>query len=89
MAHANPNVYLDIAGSGPWTDGIPLVYNALGGQKFIPIDFARVLWGSDNCLPQAEHLARIGRVPAADRRRVEGPRTLVFGENARRLLKLA
>ena len=58
VAHANNNVYLDIAGSGPWVEGIPLVYNALGGQNYIPIDFQRVIWGSDNCLPQAESMAR-------------------------------
>jgi hypothetical protein len=88
VAHANTNVFLDISGSGPWTDSTPLAYNALGGQQFIPIDFARVLWGSDNCLPQAEHLARsavyLRQIGAGSK-----DRTLVFGENARRLLKLA
>lgn len=88
VAHANPNVFLDIAGSGPWTEGVPLVYNALGGQQFIPIDFARVVWGSDNCLPQAEHLARsavyLRQIGAGS-----SQRKLVFGENAARLLKLA
>jgi predicted TIM-barrel fold metal-dependent hydrolase len=87
VAHANPNVFLDIAGSGPWTDGIPLVYNAVGGQNFIPIDFARVLWGSDNCLPQAEHMARmetyLRQIGAGSK-----DRALVFGENARKLLKI-
>lgn len=87
VAHANPNVHLDISGSGPWTDGIPLVYNAVGGQNFIPIDFKRVVWGSDNCLPQSEHIARLDTymrqigAGSADRK-------LIFGENARRLLKL-
>jgi hypothetical protein len=89
VAHANPNVFLDISGSGPWTDGIPLVYNALGGQQFIPIDFARVLWGSDNCLPPSRAHGAHGRVPAADRRGVDGPDARVRGENARKLLKLA
>jgi predicted TIM-barrel fold metal-dependent hydrolase len=87
VAQANPNVYLDISGSGPWTDGIPLVYNALGGQSYIPIDFTRVLWGSDNCLPQAEHMARMStymrQIGAGSEQRA-----LIFGENARRLLKL-
>ena len=36
VAHANQNVYLDISGSGPWTDGIPLFYNAIGGQELHP-----------------------------------------------------
>jgi predicted TIM-barrel fold metal-dependent hydrolase len=88
VAHANPNVFLDVAGSGPWTDGIPLVYNALGGQQFIPIDFRRVLWGSDNCMPQAEHIARttvyLRQIGAGSEQRA-----LVFGDNARKLLKLA
>ena len=87
VAHANQNVYLDISGSGPWTDGIPLVYNALGGQNYIPIDFTRVVWGSDNCLPQAEHIARMSsymrQVGAGSEQR-----ELIFGENARKLLKL-
>ena len=88
VAHANTNVFLDIAGSGPWTEGVPLVYNALGGQQFIPIDFARVIWGSDNCLPQTEHLARsavyLRQIGAGS-----SQRKLVFGDNASRLLKLA
>jgi hypothetical protein len=87
VAHANTNVYLDISGSGPWTDGIPLVYNALGGQNYIPIDFNRVIWGSDNCLPQADHIARMTsymrQIGAGSEQR-----KLIFGENARRLLKL-
>jgi predicted TIM-barrel fold metal-dependent hydrolase len=58
VAHANQNVFLDISGSGPWTEGIPIMFNALGGHQFIPMDFNRVLWGSDNCLTQAEHIAR-------------------------------
>jgi predicted TIM-barrel fold metal-dependent hydrolase len=87
VAHANQNIYLDISGSGPWTDGIPLVYNALGGQSFIPIDFNRVVWGSDNCLPQAEHIARLStymrQIGAGS-----AQRKLIFGDNAARLLKL-
>jgi predicted TIM-barrel fold metal-dependent hydrolase len=88
VAQANANIHLDISGSGPWTDGIPTVYNASGGQNFIPIDFARVVWGSDNCLPQAEHIARMStymRQIGAGREQ----RRLIFGENARKLLKLA
>jgi predicted TIM-barrel fold metal-dependent hydrolase len=87
VAHANSNIHLDISGSGPWTDGLPLVYNALGGQSYIPIDFGRVVWGSDNCLPQAEHIARMStymRQMGAG----SAARKLIFGENARKLLKL-
>jgi predicted TIM-barrel fold metal-dependent hydrolase len=88
VAQANANVYLDISGSGPWTDGIPIVYNANGGANYIPLDFRRVIWGSDNCLPQAEHIARMSaymrQIGAGSKDREQ-----IFGENARRLLRLA
>jgi predicted TIM-barrel fold metal-dependent hydrolase len=87
VAHANQNVYLDISGSGPWTDGIPLVYNAIGGQNFIPIDFSRVVWGSDNCMPQAEHIAQMSAAVRQMGARSKD-RKLIFGENAKRLLKI-
>ncbi|MGA2977824.1 MAG: amidohydrolase family protein [Spirochaetia bacterium] len=87
VANANNNVYLDISGSGPWTDGIPLVYNANGGSNYIPLDFRRILWGSDNCLPQAEHIARMSvfmrQIGAGS-----NDRTRIFGDNAKELLKL-
>lgn len=87
VAHANQNIYLDISGSGPWTEGIPIVFNALGGHNFIPVDFKRVLWGSDNCLPQAEHIARsdvyLRQMGAGSK-----DRKLVFGETAKELLKV-
>jgi len=58
VALENPNVCLDISGSGPWVDGMQAVYAAMGGAAFIPIDFNRVWWGSDNCLPQRESISR-------------------------------
>jgi len=87
VAHANSNIYLDIAGSGPWTEGIPIVFNAVGGRQFIPVDFKRVLWGTDNCLVQSEHMARSDvylrqmGCPASERE-------MVFGETAKKLLSL-
>jgi len=87
VAHANQNIHLDISGSGPWTEGIPVVYTSLGGAAFIPIDFDRVLWGSDNCLPQKESIARAVmylRQMGADKR----ARANVLGETARRLFGL-
>jgi predicted TIM-barrel fold metal-dependent hydrolase len=87
VAHANPNIYLDIAGSGPWTEGIPVVFNALGGHQFIPVDFKRVLWGSDNCLPQAEHIAR-SEVYLRQMGCASAERKLVFGETAKKLLNI-
>ncbi len=68
VALAHPNVYLDIAGSGPWTEGIPVVYTSLGGAAFIPIDFDRRAVGIGQ-LPAAEGEHRPGRdVPAPDGR---------------------
>jgi predicted TIM-barrel fold metal-dependent hydrolase len=87
VAHANRNIYLDISGSGPWTEGIPIVFNSLGGNQFIPLDFKRVIWGSDNCLTQAEHLAR-SEVYLRQMSCPSAERKLVFGETAKRLLKL-
>lgn len=87
VAHANPNVYLDIAGSGPWTMGIPTVYNALGGASYIPIDFKRVIWGSDNCMEQKESIA-YAKVYLKHMGCKSEERELVLGETARRLLKL-
>jgi predicted TIM-barrel fold metal-dependent hydrolase len=87
VAHANANVYLDISGSGPWTEGIPIVFNALGGHSFIPIDFTRVIWGSDNCLTQAEHIAR-SDVYMRQIGAKSAERKLIFGDTAKKLLKL-
>jgi predicted TIM-barrel fold metal-dependent hydrolase len=87
VAHANPNVYMDISGSGPWTEGIPIVFNAVGGHAFIPMDFNRVLWGSDNCLTQAEHIAR-SDVYLRQMSANSADRKQVFAENAKRLLKI-
>jgi len=87
VAHANQNVYLDISGSGPWTEGIPLMFNATGGHQFIPMDFNRVIWGSDNCLNQAEHISRsdvyLRQMGATSRDKVQ-----IFGGTAMKLLGL-
>ena len=87
VAHANQNVYLDISGSGPWTEGIPLVFNALAGHQFIPMDFNRVIWGSDNCLTQTEHISRsdvyLRQMGASSRDKVQ-----IFGGTAMKLLGL-
>ena len=85
VAHANPNIYLDLAGSGPWTEGIPIVFNALGGKSFIPLDFQRVIWGSDNCLTQAEHIAR-SDVYLRQMGATAQEKKLIFGETAKKLL---
>jgi predicted TIM-barrel fold metal-dependent hydrolase len=87
VAHANPNIFLDIAGSGPWTEGIPIVFNALGGHQFIPMDFKRVIWGSDNCLTQSEHIAR-SDVYMRQMGATSQDRKLIFGGTARKLLSL-
>jgi hypothetical protein len=87
MAHANPNVYLDISGSGPWTEAVPVFFNAVGGHGFIPIDFKRVLLGTDNCLAQSEHRAR-SDVYMRQMGAKSEDRQLIFGETAKKLLKL-
>lgn len=87
VANNNPNVYLDIAGSGPWVDGTPVVHSALGGDAFIPIDRNKIIWGTDNCLPPAESMARAGaylRLMGASK----AQRALAFGGNAQRLYQL-
>jgi predicted TIM-barrel fold metal-dependent hydrolase len=87
VAWANPNIYFDISGSGPWTEGIPVVYTSLGGAAFIPIDFDRVLWGSDNCLPQKESIAR-ATMYMRQMGAGKAQRAMIFGETARRLFRL-
>ena len=87
VAHANSNVYLDVSGSGPWTEGIPIVFNALGGHAFIPLDFNRVIWGSDNCLTQAEHIAR-SDVYLRQMGAKSADRKAIFGATAQKLLRL-
>ena len=80
----NPNVYLDVAGGGMWSTALVPLYNSIGRE--IPIDFTKVLWGSDNCLPPVEH------IPFARNLLLElGCRETdlpnVFGETARRLFR--
>jgi len=87
IAWANPNVYFDLSGSGPWTEGIPIVYNAMGGAAFIPLDFSRVMWGSDNCLPQKESIAR-SVMYARQMGAGKAARTGIFGETAKRVFRL-
>ena len=87
IAYANKNVYLDIAGGEVWVQGIPYVYNAIGGSSYIPIDFNRVIWGSDNCLTQKEHLEKsisAMRSIGANDEDIEK----ITGGNAARILKL-
>lgn len=86
-AYDNPNVYLDMAGSGPWVDGTPSLYTALGQKSFIPINLDRVLWGCDNCLPISESMTRCSaylRLMGAGK----AQRALAFGGIAARLYRL-
>ena len=87
--HANKNVYLALSGMGPTAGAIPVGYAAVGGPAFIPLDFDKVVWGSDNAAdPTAAmavtdaHLAMMGCADPARRARV-------FGDNAARMLGLA
>jgi len=87
VAAANPNVYFDISGSGPWVEGIPVVYNALGGGAFIPVDFDRVMWGSDNCLPQKESINR-ATMYVRQMGATKPQRAKIFGETAAKVFGL-
>lgn len=87
VAHANTNVYLDISGSGPWTEAMAVFFNAVGGHSFIPVDFKRVLWGTDNCLSQTEHHAR-SDVYLRQMGAKSEDRKQVFGDTAKKLLRL-
>lgn len=86
--HANKNVYLDLSGAGPTAGALAVGYAAVGGPGFIPLDFDKVVWGSDNAFdPKAAravadaHLAMMGCADPARRARV-------FGDNAARVLGL-
>ncbi len=84
-AAVNPNVYLDIAGGSFWSTSLPYLYNSIGRQ--IPIDFNKVLWGSDNCLPPLQHLD-FSRLLLIDLGCDESFFPAVFGQTARKVLKL-
>ncbi len=86
--HANKNIYLDISGAGAHASALPVGYAALGGPAFIPLDFSKGVWGSDNgpdpraAMAAADsHLQMMG---CAD----SGQREAVFGRNAARMLGL-
>ena len=85
VACVNRNVMLDIAGGGMWSTSLPFLYDSVGRQ--IPIDFERVMWGSDNCLPPKDHIPFSQKIlrelgcPDEDFPRV-------FGGNAIRILRL-
>lgn len=87
--HANKNVFLDLSGTGTFIDALPVGYAAVGGPAFIPLDFDKVVWGSDNAAdPKAAiavadaHLRMMGCADADRRGRV-------FGANAARMLGVA
>ena len=84
--HANKNVYLDISGTGACFDGLPVGYAAVGGPAFIPLDFDKVVWGSDN----AENPVAVRAVADTYLRLMgcadNGQRAGVFGATAAKLL---
>jgi uncharacterized protein len=84
-AAVNSNVYLDIAGGSFWSTSLPYLYNSIGRQ--IPIDFNKVIWGSDNCLPPAQHLA-FSRQLLKDLGCEESFFPAVFGQTVAKLLGL-
>ncbi len=84
--HANKNVFLDISGTGAWFDGLPVGYAAVGGPAFIPLDFDKIVWGSDNVENPAASRAvadsYLKLMGCAD----EGQRARAFGATAAGLL---
>jgi predicted TIM-barrel fold metal-dependent hydrolase len=88
MAAVNPNVILDISGSGgAWMRAAPYVYNALQMAKYCPLDFKKIVWGSDNILSQKEnkaeawgHMQAMGCAPE--------DQAFIFGETAKKILKI-
>jgi len=87
--HANKNVFLDLSGTGPAAGALPVGYAAVGGPAFIPLDFDKVVWGSDSAAdPKAAlavadaHLAMMGCTDSERRARV-------FGDTTARMLGLA
>ena len=87
--HANKNVFLDLSGSGPAGGALPVGYAAVGGPAFIPLDFEKVVWGSDNAIDLKAELAvadaHLGMMGCADPER----RARAFGDNAARMLGIA
>jgi predicted TIM-barrel fold metal-dependent hydrolase len=87
--HANKNVFLDLPGSGPAGGALPVGYAAVGGPAFIPLDFAKVVWGSDNAAEPKAALAvadaHLGMMGCADPKQ----RARVLGANAARMLGIA
>lgn len=86
LSYANPNVYLDIAGGDIWVRGLPYVYESIGKEKYIPIHWNKVVWGTDN-FEQKDHMAESAenmRKMGASDADVEN----ILGNNAARLLHL-
>jgi predicted TIM-barrel fold metal-dependent hydrolase len=87
--HANKNIFLDLSGTGPAGGALPVGYAAVGGPAFIPLDFDKVVWGSDNatdlkaCLAVAD--SHLGMMGCAD----PGRRARVLGANAAHMLGIA
>jgi len=87
LANIHPNVYLDISGIGasPWIAGAPIVYNAI--DRFIEIDFKKIIWGSDNCLNQKESI-QIAKKFLEQMGCAIDDFKYIFGDTSAKLLKL-
>jgi predicted TIM-barrel fold metal-dependent hydrolase len=81
----NPNVYLDLSGAGSWVLSSPAIYNGIG--RCIPVDFKKVLWGSDNTLEPAESIELIIKA-LKDMGMPEECCKYVLGGTAQRILRL-
>jgi len=85
VSFANANVYLDIAGGKGWMPIVPYLWRGTGGV--FSIDFNRVIWGSDNCLPPVEHIP-FAKTLLDELGCDERYYPAVFGETAKRIFDL-
>jgi predicted TIM-barrel fold metal-dependent hydrolase len=81
----NGNVYLDISGGRHWMKPLPDLRRSFGDG--FAIDFKRVIWGSDNCLPPDEHIVFTKQL-LGELECPEPDHPAVFGATAREVFRL-
>ena len=86
VAAGNGNVFLDASGGTNWLRIIPHLWRQSGGV--FPIDFDRVVWGSDNCGGSLDRQLAFIRDLLDELGCDEAHRPAVFGETARRVFDL-
>ena len=84
VAMANPNVYLEVNGMDTgWDRAMVPLYNAI--NRSIPIDYERLVWGTDNIRAPAESMG-IARRQLREMGMADEFTPKVFGETGRRIL---